>query len=139
MIADLRTQIGGYLYGVHPPDNPHVYEIKAIVMVPQHGTHQSVHFPNKLPTDDYLDELEPLGWIHTQPEQTGSNYLNPQDLASHSKIINDNPEWDIEKAVIMTCSFTQGSCSLSCYKATPSGFEWGKSNRDITDVQGYLT
>ena len=39
-ISDLRTQIMGYLYGFSPPDNPQVKEIRCVVMVPQHGTHQ---------------------------------------------------------------------------------------------------
>ncbi len=39
-IADLRTQVGGYLYGVSPPDNPQVKEIRCVVMPPQWGNHQ---------------------------------------------------------------------------------------------------
>ena len=39
-IADLRTQIAGYMYGVSPADNPSVKEIRCIVMVPQLGNHQ---------------------------------------------------------------------------------------------------
>merc|ERR1711920_171687 len=39
-IADLRTQISGYLYGISPADNPQVKEIRCIVMPPQIGTHQ---------------------------------------------------------------------------------------------------
>ncbi|MFS7999192.1 putative pre-mRNA-processing-splicing factor 8 [Helianthus anomalus] len=34
-IADMRTQICGYLYGISPPDNPQVKEIQCIVMPPQ--------------------------------------------------------------------------------------------------------
>ncbi|KAJ8570773.1 hypothetical protein K7X08_037745 [Anisodus acutangulus] len=37
-IADSRTQIAGYLYGVSPPDNPQVKEIRCIAMPPQWGT-----------------------------------------------------------------------------------------------------
>merc|ERR1712176_1227383 len=44
-IADLRTQIAGYLYGVTPDDNDQVREIRCIVMVPQIGNHQSVTLP----------------------------------------------------------------------------------------------
>lgn len=47
-------QIAGYLYGVSPPDNPQVKEIRCIVMVPQWGTHQTIHLPNLLPMHDYL-------------------------------------------------------------------------------------
>ena len=28
------------------------------------------------------------------------------------------------------CSFTPGSCSLTAYKLTPTGFEWGRKNVD---------
>lgn len=34
-VSDLRTQIAGYLYGVSPPDNPRVKEIRCIAVVPQ--------------------------------------------------------------------------------------------------------
>jgi pre-mRNA-processing factor 8 len=30
----------------------------------------------------------------------------------------------------VTCSFTPGSCSLTAYKLTPGGYEWGRANRD---------
>jgi pre-mRNA-processing factor 8 len=42
IIADLRVEVAGFIYGISPPDNPQVKEIKAVIMVPQIGTHQSV-------------------------------------------------------------------------------------------------
>ncbi len=51
------TQISGYLYGVSPPDNPQVKEIHCIVMVPQWGTHQTIHLPHQLPSHEYLKVL----------------------------------------------------------------------------------
>lgn len=42
----------------------------------------------------------------------------------------NNPTWDTETSVIATCSFTTGSCSLSVYKLTAPGIDWGKANRD---------
>lgn len=53
------VQIAGYLYGTSPPDNPQVKEIRCIVMVPQWGTHQTVHLPNQLPGHEYL-KVRPL-------------------------------------------------------------------------------
>ena len=51
----------------------------------------------------------------------------------------DNPEWDGEKTIIITCSFTPGSCSLTAYKLTPGGYEWGRSNTDKgSNPKGYL-
>mmetsp|Transcript_3478 Transcript_3478/g.2485 ORF Transcript_3478/g.2485 Transcript_3478/m.2485 type:complete len:270 (+) Transcript_3478:283-1092(+) len=65
--ADLRIQIAGYLYGVSPPENPYVKEIRCIMIPPQIGTYQSVSLPHSIPEHTYLKDLEPLGWIHTQP------------------------------------------------------------------------
>jgi len=37
------------------------------------------------------------------------------------------------------CSFTPGSCSLTAYKLTPSGYEWGRQNKDTgNNPKGYL-
>ncbi|KAJ8461749.1 hypothetical protein OPV22_034675 [Ensete ventricosum] len=117
-IADLRTQISGYLYGVSPQDNPQVKEIRCIVMPPQWGTHQQVHLPSALPEHDVLNDLEPLGWMHTPPNELPQ--LSPQDVTAHSRILENNKQWDGEKCIILTCSFTPGSCSLTAYKLTPS-------------------
>lgn len=136
-IADLRTQIAGYMYGISPPDNPQVKEIRCIVMAPQWGTHQQVHLPSALPEHDFLNDLEPLGWMHTQPNELPQ--LSPQDLTSHAKILENNKQWDGEKCIILTCSFTPGSCSLTAYKLTPSGYEWGRVNKDTgSNPHGYL-
>ncbi|KAF4399746.1 hypothetical protein CsatB_012958 [Cannabis sativa] len=136
-IADLRTQIAGYLYGVSPPDNPQVKEIRCIAMPPQWGTHQQVHLPSMLPEHDFLTDLEPLGWMHTQPNELPQ--LSPQDLTSHAKVLENNKQWDGEKCIILTCSFTPGSCSLTAYKLTPSGYEWGRINKDTgSNPHGYL-
>jgi pre-mRNA-processing factor 8 len=126
-IADLRTQVAGYLYGTSPPDNPQVKEVRCIVLVPQVGSHQSVTLPRKLPEHELLEELEPLGWLHTQPTELPQ--LPPQDVIMHSRVLADN-EWDGDRAVVMTCAFTPGSCSLTAYKLTPQGFDWGQRHRD---------
>ena len=38
--------------------------------------------------------------------------------------------WDGERCIVVTCSFTPGSCSLTAYKLTPGGYEWGRANKD---------
>ncbi|KAL3087990.1 hypothetical protein niasHT_026411 [Heterodera trifolii] len=136
IISDLRTQIAGFIYGVSPSDNPHVKEIRCIVLAPQWGTHQVVHLPNQLPQHEFLKDLEPLGWMHTQPNELPQ--LSPQDITMHSKIIHQN-QWDGERSVVITCSFTPGSVSLTSYRLTPSGYEWGRNNTDKgNNPKGYL-
>lgn len=46
-------------------------------------------------------EMEPLGWIHTQPNE--SPQLSPQDVTTHAKVMAENPSWDGEKTIIITC------------------------------------
>jgi len=135
-VADLRTQIAGYLYGVSPPDNPAVKEIRCIVMPPQLGNHQGVTMPHMLPDHEYLKDLEPLGWMHTQPNELPQ--LAPQDVTTHAAILEGNKTWDMDKAILITCSFTPGSCSLTAYKLTSTGYEWGRKNKDqSSNPQGY--
>ncbi|KAH1004184.1 hypothetical protein HUJ04_003975 [Dendroctonus ponderosae] len=136
-ISDLRAQICAFLYGVSPPDNPQVKELRCLVLSPQWGTHQTVHLPNTPPNHPFLKDMEPLGWIHTQPNELPQ--LSPQDITTHAKLMTDNAAWDGEKTIIITCSFTPGSCSLTAYKLTPSGFEWGRQNTDKgNNPKGYL-
>lgn len=47
---------------------------------------------------------------------------------AHAKMLIENGEWDAEATVVATCSFTTGSCSLSVYKLTAQGLDWGKRN-----------
>lgn len=62
----------------------------------------------------------------------------PQDVLTHSKIMADNQTWDGDRTIIITCSFTPGSCSLTAYKLTSKGFEWGQQNQDAgANAQGY--
>ncbi len=105
-VADLRTQVAAYMYGISPPDNPSVKEIRCLVMPPQLGNHQGVTLPHNLPDHEYLKELEPLGWIHTQPNELPQ--LSPQDITQHANILDNNKSWDMEKAILITCSFTPG-------------------------------
>ncbi|XP_061716372.1 pre-mRNA-processing-splicing factor 8 [Cydia pomonella] len=136
-ISDLRAQIACYLYGTSPPDNPMVREVHCAVLPPQWGTHQQVHLPRQLPKHPQLAHLQPLGWMHTQPNELPQ--LSPQDITTHAKIMSENPSWDGEKTIIITCSFTPGSCSLTAYKLTPSGYEWGARNTDRgNNPKGYL-
>ena len=135
-ISDLRIQVAGYLYGISPPDNPYVKEIRCIVMIPQIGTYQLVTLPHQLPEHAYLKDMEPLGWIHTQPSETHA--LSAFDASLHAKTLVENNTWDPEASIIVTCSFTTGSCSLSAYKLSSAGIDWGKNNKEtIPNPPGY--
>jgi pre-mRNA-processing factor 8 len=73
------------MYGVSPPDNPQVKEVRCIVMPPQWGNHATVHLPSNLPEHELLRELEPLGWLHTQPNELPQ--MSPGDVVAHAKML----------------------------------------------------
>jgi pre-mRNA-processing factor 8 len=129
MVSDLRSQIGGFMFGISPPDNAAVKEIRCIVMPPQVGSHQSVVFPSQMPEHSLLERLEPMGWLHTQPSEL--QQLAPGDVIATARMMSDSEAWDGERTIVTTVSFTPGSCSLSSYKLTPAGYEWGKAHREV--------
>jgi len=132
-IADLRVQVAGYLYGTSPPDNKQVKEIKCIVMVPQVGNTRDVQLPRNLPEHESLGAMEPLGWIHTSAGNEPT-YMTAQDVTQHARLMHAHDSWD-KKTVTMTVSFTPGSVSLSAWSLTPSGYEWGAQNKDMSSDQ----
>lgn len=128
MIADLRVQTAGYIYGVSPPDNDQVKEIRTIVMVPQVGSTRDVQLPHQLPQHEYLKNLEPLGVIHTTSGNE-TTYMSSADVTTHARLMAQHPSWD-KKTITLTVSFTPGSVSLSSWALTPEGYTWGASNKD---------
>lgn len=55
-----------------------------------------------------------------------------QDVTTHAKLLEAHKSWDGERCIVLTCSFTPGSCSLTAYKLTPGGYEWGRTNKDVS-------
>ncbi len=133
-ISDLRTQVAGYMFGVSPPGNNQVKEIRCIVMPPQWGTHSFVQLPNSIPDHELLRDLEPLGWLHTQPSELPQ--MAPSDVITHAKLLSENTTWD-PKSICVTVSLPGASASLTAYRLTPGGFEWGRQNVNSEREQNY--
>lgn len=127
-VADLRVEIGGFLYGVSLPDDPHIKEVRVIVLPPQMGSSQCVKLPDALPSHDLLQGLEPLGWIHTQPADLHG--LSTRDVATHAAFLEKHPEWDGKKTAVVVCSFIPGSVRVSGYTVTKEGYDWGRQCKD---------
>lgn len=138
-IADLRVQVAGYLYGSSPPDNDQVKEIRCIVMVPQIGNTRDIQLPQQLPQHEYLEQMEPLGIIHTVSGNEPP-YMTAMDVTQHARLMNAHKSWD-KKTVSMTVSFTPGSVSLASWALTPQGYKWGAENKDTgsDQPQGFST
>lgn len=144
-IADMRIEIGGFLYGKSPSDNLQVKEIKCIVLAPQLGNNRSIEFAENLPGHEYLQDLEPLGWLHTQSVDT--NVMSPIDVTTHAKLLAASNagasagagKWDPATAITLVVSFTPGSVSLSAYSLSEKGQQWGLQNKDLVSnvPEGY--
>ncbi|QIW98735.1 hypothetical protein AMS68_004253 [Peltaster fructicola] len=132
-IADLRVQVAGYLYGSSPKDNKQVKEIKCIVMIPQVGSTRDVTLPRNLPEHEMLENLEPLGMIHTTAGNE-TNYMTAADVTQHARLMHQHDSWK-KQTVTMTVNFTPGSVSLSAWSLTPNGYQWGAENKDLSSDQ----
>ncbi|KAF1816542.1 pre-mRNA processing splicing factor 8 [Eremomyces bilateralis CBS 781.70] len=132
-IADLRVQVAGYIYGSSPKDNDQIKEIHTIVMIPQVGNTRDVQLPRFLPEHEYLQNMEPLGIIHTVSGNE-SAYMTASDVTQHARLMSAHNSWD-KKTVTMTVSFTPGSVSLSAWALTPQGYKWGAENKDLSSDQ----
>ncbi|KAK6594656.1 Pre-mRNA-processing-splicing factor 8 [Botrytis cinerea] len=113
-IADLRVQVAGYLT-------------------------RDVQLPQQLPQHEYLDQMEPLGIIHTVSGNEPP-YMAAMDVTQHARLMNAHKSWD-KKTVTMTVSFTPGSVSLASWALTPHGYKWGAENKDLgsDQPQGFST
>ena len=59
-----------------------------------------------------------------------------QDVTAHAKMLESFKSWDGERCILITASFTPGSVSLTAYKLTPAGYEWGRQNKDASANPG---
>jgi pre-mRNA-processing factor 8 len=134
-VADLRTQIAGYLYGHPAADNASVVEIKCIAMVPQTGSFNGVTLPHQLPEHPFIEGMMPLGWIHTLPQELPA--LSPQDVRAHAALLNRHKRFSEENSIVLTVAFTPGSCSMTAYKLTAQGLEWGASAQEGDAAAGF--
>ena len=160
------------MYGVSPPDNPQVKEIRCVVMVPQWGTHQTIHLPSLLPQHEYLKvwttNNQLCGVLVCVCAGDGASGLDPHSAKRTPAALSsrcDTPRQDHGRQChvgrredhrphLQVCltprtlslsqqspppSFTPGSCSLTAYKLTPLGYEWGRNNKDTgNNPHGYL-
>ncbi len=137
-IADLRTQVAALIYGVAPADNPHVLEIRMLALPPQVASHQAVTLPQQTPQHESIAGMMPLGFLHTTHDDPEAPPFSPFDIIQQARLLADNRDWDGERCVTISVTFTPGSVSLAAYRLTPAGFEWGKTNRDTTgNFQGF--
>ena len=108
-------------------------------MIPQVGNTRTVQLPDKLPQDESLAGLEPLGIIHTCAGNEVS-YMTAPDVTQHAHLMNAHKSWD-SKTVTMTVTFTPGSVALAAWNLTPNGYKWGAENKDTSSdaPQGFNT
>lgn len=90
----------------------------------------------------------PRSWLTThlgtarRPSSSPAGGLEPPwEKCGGAGIAGQGPEWWLEFSLCLhpSSSFTPGSCTLTAYKLTPSGYEWGRQNTDKgNNPKGYL-
>lgn len=126
--SDVRTQIGGYMFGASPSDNANVKEVRCIVIVPQVGDTHHVEFPVESIESRYLDGLEPLGWIHTLPSGLENEVNGSSELLTHGQLLKQFG-WRASSSVL-NVAYTPGSVTITSYVSTKRGLEWAEKNAE---------
>ena len=93
------------------------------MLTPQVGSFKSVSVPALMPGHESLEGMEPFGWLHTQPQKLPS--LSASDILCHAEYLETRRSWDPQSAIVLTCAFTPGSCSLGAHRLSPEGLAWG--------------
>lgn len=120
-IVDVRTQVGGLIYGKSTAERSPVKEIQAIAMVPQLGSVTSVQMGPD--ADDIDQELELLGLIHTTTQ-------DPFQISAADLSFFAARGWGTEKCVI-SISLAGGALTTVCFRPTTQGIDWGSRNKDL--------
>ncbi|KAJ1607668.1 Prp8 [Cryptosporidium canis] len=147
-IADLRTQIGAFMYGkkvieINDQDKYYsendegraaIIEIKCLTLVPQHGNHSSVNMTDILPKSPEILEFEFIGIIKTRVQEELS--LTSSDINYLSRIFQNNLDTPINDITIVSCGFTPGSTTLSAVKINQQGIELCMNDSNHMDSSG---
>ncbi|KAL0224761.1 hypothetical protein RCL1_002673 [Eukaryota sp. TZLM3-RCL] len=120
-ICDVRSQVGGFVYGILDPSNPNTFQVRVIVIPFQYSDHQSITLPIGEPTHPSLENLVPLGWIHSVTYPLKG--LSPLAGVLHSKLLSAHRSWG-PQAGVFEVVLGAGSVTLSCYHLTSSGLDW---------------
>ncbi|EDO19221.1 hypothetical protein Kpol_1050p81 [Vanderwaltozyma polyspora DSM 70294] len=126
-IADVKSQIGGFIYGKSPEGHPKIKEIRTVVLVPQIGTSKGIEM-GKLPDRNIypnLQDLDLLGWIHTQNEDT--KFMDASEVTTHSKIFG----LERQNCIDLSVALITGSVSLNAFNLNEEGYQWGLQNVDL--------
>lgn len=131
-ISDPYIQICAILYGKPAEDNESIIEIHSFVLPPQAGKYDQLDFLHSLPSNQLLDGLQPIAWIHTSV--ISETLMTPTDAICTCSLIEANPE-KIEKFQFSTIvvSYPPGSCTIRGFQLNASGLEWGITNKDTKD------
>ncbi|KAL7718050.1 Pre-mRNA-processing-splicing factor [Entamoeba marina] len=123
-ISDVRTQVGGILYGKPSSSNPKIDEIVSVVLPPQHATNRYVIFPQIAPesvADNVLSGLRPVAWVHTT---SGDPVYSAYDAVVHNDL---KRVFGVEKRCVVV-GIGKAAVEIGAFEINEVGIEFGKEN-----------
>lgn len=128
-ISDPHLQVLSILY--KRLRNP-INEVVAFLIPPQNSKYDSITIPYKLPNDEILTQLEPIGLIHTTVISKAD--LEPADIILSTNILSRNQHiTNPENFHVLTLTYPASGAALSGYQLTMDGVNWGMANKDTKD------
>ncbi|SBT31059.1 pre-mRNA-processing-splicing factor 8, putative (PRPF8) [Plasmodium ovale wallikeri] len=140
----IPPQIGNYqsvTLSTYLPSSKYLKNLEILGWIHTQTTNCS-NMSNHLTTYDMVSHLSFLHEckIRKKAKKTDENNTEGDDNI-HDDTNDENIEfgkvWDKNKTIILTCSFTPGSCTINAYKLTEEGYSFAKNKKNTTDLYSY--
>ncbi|CAK5074759.1 unnamed protein product [Meloidogyne enterolobii] len=131
LISEMQIDVTGHIYGLSSSYDPGIKEICCIFIPNKWAIYQFNVYSFDQISQHQFKNYEFFGWIHTKASNDSSE-LSHNDRFFHTNFVHQSQQGQQhtkasnEQRVFVSCNFTPDSVSLSAFRLTSIGYEWGR-------------
>nr|CAD2184616.1 unnamed protein product [Meloidogyne enterolobii] len=126
LISEMQIDVTGHIYGISSSYDPGIKEICCIFIPNKWAIYQFNVYSFEQISQYQFKNYEFFGWIHTTASNDSSE-LSHNDRFFHTNFVHQSQQGQQQdQRVFVSCNFTPDSVSLSAFRLTSIGYEWGR-------------
>nr|CAD2164554.1 unnamed protein product [Meloidogyne enterolobii] len=126
LISEMQIDVTGHIYGISSSYDPGIKEICCIFIPNKWAIYQFNVYSFDQISQHQFKNYEFFGWIHTKTSNDSSE-LSHNDRFFHTNFVHQSQQGQQQdQRVFVSCNFTPDSVSLSAFRLTSIGYEWGR-------------
>nr|CAD2158516.1 unnamed protein product [Meloidogyne enterolobii] len=126
LISEMQIDVTGHIYGISSSYDPGIKEICCIFIPNKWAIYQFGVYGFDEISQHQFKNYEFFGWIHTTASNDSSE-LSHNDRFFHTNFVYQSQQGQQqEQRVFVLCNFAPDSVSLSAFRLTSIGYEWGR-------------